>query len=662
MKHEETPLPLAQDQQRLAVMLDSVSDAIITIDDHGIIEYANRGAQELFGYPLVELLGVNVSVLMPAPDSKHHDQYIRAYLKTGQSRVMHHRRSVNGLRKDGAVIALDLTLGKVMENGQQKFTGVMRDVTEQRRLQSLAADAERRLQEAKDRADEANQAKSTFLATMSHEIRTPMNGVLGALDLLALDHLSGEQRDTVSMATQSARELLRILDDILDFSKIEAGRMELRRERTSLRADVIDKVIATHTSTAAAKGLKLETRIDAALASTLCVDPLRLRQILHNFVSNAVKFTHQGGVELSLQVMAASSHTQTLRFAVRDTGIGISAADQARLFQPFVQAEGQTTRRYGGSGLGLAICMGLATSMGGVITMQSAPGAGTTMLLDLALPVNALPSASTAASAATLPPPRIRPTPGVEQAAREHSLVLVVDDHATNRKILLRQLDALGYAAESASNGVEALALLATGRYALLISDCQMPEMDGYTLARTIRRQEAEHQRPALPIIAFTANAFAGDAERAVQAGMSDYLAKPTTMTALHTVLQRHLPLDRVQLNETRLDEAQLAQLTGGDAGLRAEILDEFRAACEVDALALATAASHTDLAGLQQVAHRIKGAARAVGAVSLAEASARLEQLAHAQHHGQSGVNIVAAATAALHAELTAWRRPQRA
>ncbi|WP_166454877.1 ATP-binding protein [Duganella aquatilis] len=658
MHRNDTPASLAQDQQRLAVMLDSVSDAIITIDDQGIIEYANRGAQELFGYPSQELLGVNVAMLMPAPDSARHDHYIRAYLKTGQSRVMHHRRSVNGLRKDGTVIPLDLTLGQVMENGQQKFTGVMRDVTEQRRLQALAADAERRLQEAKDRADEANQAKSTFLATMSHEIRTPMNGVLGALDLLALDHLSGAQRDTVGMATQSARELLRILDDILDFSKIEAGRMELRQERTSVRSDVIDKVIATHASTSAAKGLQLATRIDAALAPTLCVDPLRLRQILHNFVSNAVKFTHQGGVELSLQVLATTTSAQTLRFAVRDTGIGISAADQARLFHPFVQAEGDTTRRYGGSGLGLAICMGLAASMGGAITMHSAPGVGTTMLLELTLPISARPGDSRLAGAA-MPPPRVRPAPGVDQAVREHSLVLVVDDHATNRTILLRQLDALGYAAESASNGLEALALLASGRHALLISDCQMPEMDGYTLARTIRRQEAEHQRPALPIIAFTANAFAGDAERALQAGMNDYLAKPTTMAALHAVLKRYLPIGN---SAASLDEAHLAQLSGGDTALRAAILDEFRAACEVDALALAAAGKHADLDGMVHVAHRIRGAARAVGAVSLAEAGAQLEQQARAQRDGQpvsaNGLSATAAALLRLHTELAAWRR----
>jgi len=599
-----------QELHRLARMIDSVSDAIVTIDSRGIIEYVNRGALELFGYQRHELLGHNVALLMAPAEGSRHDHYIRAYLKTGQSRVMNHRRSVQGLRRDGTAVPLDLTLGQMVEDGEQKFTAIMRDVTQQRRL--------------RQQAEDANRAKSVFLATMSHEIRTPMNGVLGALELLGLSTLDGEQRQTVEMAEQSARELLQLLDDILDFSKIEAGRLELRSERTAVREQIVDKVIATFAPLAEKKGLRLHSRVDEDVAGHVCTDPLRLRQVLHNFVSNAVKFTPAGSIELTLDALETGPWQQRLRFAVRDTGIGISAASQARLFKPFVQAEGDTTRRFGGSGLGLAICLGLADSMGATIDMHSAPGQGTTMSLTLTLPVleTAATPAAPSVSASALRQALLRPPGDVAAARRAGQLVLVADDHATNRKVLLRQLEALGYAADSCANGVEALSMLASGRYALLISDCQMPEMDGYTLARTIRAQESQRGDGArLPIIAFTANAFPSDAAAVLAAGMDAHLAKPSTMAVLAALLHQHLPLPPAPL-----DEARLADISGGDAGLRAELLQDFRSTNQDDVSALRAACAGQDRAAILRGAHRIRGASRMIGAAGLAEACAAIE------------------------------------
>ncbi|RFP19396.1 MULTISPECIES: ATP-binding protein [unclassified Duganella] len=587
---------------RLELMMDSVSDAVVTIDARGVIEYVNRGATILFGYGGDELLGQNVSLLMSAPEGARHDRYIQSYLKTGQSRVMNHSRSVTGRRKDGTPVPLDLTLGQMMQDGEQKFTGIMRDVSEQRRLQQ--------------RADEANRAKSVFLATMSHEIRTPMNGILGSLELLGLSRLDREQRETVAMAEQSGRELLRILDDILDFSKIEAGRLELRSEPIPLRAQVVDKVIATYATLAAKKGLHLHSRVDASVAPLVGADPLRLRQILHNFVSNALKFTLAGSVELSVEVLdKRAPDRQTLRFGVRDTGIGIAKADQARLFKPFVQAEGDTTRRFGGTGLGLAICLGLADSLGGVIAMQSEPGIGTTMSLTLTLPV--CEDAAGLAPDVQRQPAAPAAAPSVAEAERGGTLILVVDDHATNRNVLLRQLRALGYAAEGASDGAEALQMLAAGRHALLISDCQMPVMDGYALARAIRAGGSR-----LPIIACTANAFASDAARALEAGMDDYLAKPSTVAALGALLDRYLPLP-----SPPLDEARLAELTGGDAAVRDDILADFRNDNDADVAALRAAQAAGGTTAVIRSAHRICGAARMLGATALAEASAAIER-----------------------------------
>jgi len=625
----------AQELQRLAQMIDSVSDAIVTINSRGVIEYVNQGALDLFGYAREELLGQNVALLMGQPERSRHDHYIHAYLATGQSRVMNHRRSVDGLRKNGSVVPLDLNLGQMLENGQRKFTAVMRDVTQQRRLQQLASEAEQRLQEAKERADEANRAKSIFLATMSHEIRTPMNGVLGALELLGLTQLDPSQRDTVAMVEQSARELLQILDDILDFSKIEAGHLQLRLQGVVVREQIIDKVIATFAPLASKKGLHLHSRVAGAVAGQVCVDPLRLRQILNNFVSNAVKFTAAGSVELSLDLIEARGGRQTLRFAVRDTGIGISAANQARLFKPFVQAEGDTTRRFGGTGLGLAICLGLADSMGGTLNMQSAPGEGTTMSLTITLPALADGQAAAATAAATKATatavPHLAPT----------YRILVADDHATNRSVLLRQLNTLGYAADSCANGIEALSLLASGRYQLLISDCQMPEMDGYSLAQTIRAQERRNGDAPLPIIAFTANAFASDAARALAAGMDDYLTKPTTMKALADMLAKHLH------TPSPLDESVLAAIIGDDRTARAELLEDFRSGSLLDAAMLRQAWHTSDMPGLIVAAHRIAGASRMIGAGRLAAAAAALERAA------RSGALAAPATYAQLESEL---------
>lgn len=661
---------------RLAIMIDSVSDAIVTIDALGIIEYVNRGATALFGYAREEMLGQNVALLIPAQDSAHHDQYIAAYVKSGQSRVMNHSRSVIGKRKDGSDVAIDLTLGQMVEDGQQKFTAILRDVTQSRRLQHAAALAEKRMQEAKDRADEANRAKSVFLATMSHEIRTPMNGVLGSLELLGLSALSADQQDTLSIAETSARELLQILDDILDFSKIEAGHLELRHEKTSLRDHVVSKVVATYAPLALKKGLQLRTRVDPRVSEAVCTDPLRLRQILHNFVSNAVKFTLAGFVELALDVLDVSEEKQKLRFTVTDSGIGISEESQKRLFRPFVQAENDTTRRFGGTGLGLAICAGLSDSLGGIIEMSSTVGVGTSLSLTVSLPVfgggglaqeqqRCLVDPTGPEVGATL---STAPLPSLQDAVARQELILVVDDHATNRTVIARQLNSLGYVAETAANGVQALDMLASGNFSLVITDCQMPEMGGYALARAVRMRErgacgegagwpgARHPgTPAssklLPIIGCSADAFVSDVALALDAGMDDYLTKPTTIASLAAVLRKFMPQQGAVL-----DEQLLAATFGGDGGTRDEVLADFLATTQDDIVALRHAFEQEQWDGVGLLAHRVTGASKMVGAMRMAAASVALEQLLRNTAHDASAPDRrhLGAAVKALEAELS--------
>ena len=503
------------------------------------------------------------------------------------------------------------------------------------------------LRDSELRAREANKAKSAFLAAMSHEIRTPMIGITGMLELLEHTRLDAEQRRSIAIVQSSAQSLLQIIGDILDFSKIEAGRMELAPVDIDLRR-LVEHTVGNYLGIASSKGLTLESAIDTQLAPAYVADPLRIRQILSNFMSNAVKFTRTGGVTVRAE------HLETLpdgrdRIAlrVRDSGIGISEEQRGALFQPFSQADTSTTRTFGGTGLGLAICRQLAEMMGGTIELASKPDVGSTFSLVLPLAKGDVSKVEPERPVLREDDFPTRPLPGIEEAQRENSLVLVVDDHATNREVLTRQLARAGFACETAADGEEGLQRWESGAYALVLTDIHMPKLDGYQLTAAIRKAERRTQRPRTPVIAITANVSKGEPERCIAMGMDGFLGKPLRIAQLSETLRRWLPHvvfpaggesmgdtaqpiqpadDALFTPESPVSAVVLGEIAGDDAKLAHNLLNDFLAAARKDHAALVAALDAANLPEAIRQAHRIKGAAALVGAHDVHAAAAAAE------------------------------------
>jgi PAS domain S-box-containing protein len=630
-------------------VMNALGQGLVVTGLDGRIEYANAAAAEMTGYPAEFAIG-----RFPEEFVRHEDRVLLAdpRLRRDAGVTTTTTLELNALKVDGSLLPVLVTETPRLRDG--KIVGsivLLTELTEYKRL-------ENNLAQARDAALAASRAKSDFLATMSHEIRTPLNSIIGMNELLLGTILTPEQHEYAMAVQISGEGLLALVDEILDFSKVEAGKLII--EKVDFEpATIIEQAIAMFAPRTQAKRLRLTSVIAPDVPMQVAGDPDRLRQILINLVSNAVKFTEQGSIEVQTTVETLAEGGVTLRFVVSDTGIGLSEAARRRIFEPFTQADSSTTRRYGGTGLGLAISKRLVELMGGQIEVESETGRGSRF---------SFTARFASATAMASPVPRCRPLDDpvdaeVDWLSGQHPLILLAEDDPMNQRLTVLQLEKSGYAVRAVADGRAAVAALAAdpGAYALVLMDCQMPEMDGFAATREIRAVELNSGRH-VPIVAMTANVMHGTVEACIAAGMDDYINKPVHYANLRQVVQHWAPASAVhsapldgsadviltgadshaivsgtmpssrQPEQGTLDAATIAGLweleAEGAPGVFDELVELFNDNVAAYLSAIETAIAQGDAEALFQAGHGLKGSAGTMGALRLETLGAHLETL----------------------------------
>ena len=627
---------LRQSGELLRIVLDSIPEAVYGIDMQGKCTFCNPSCLQLLGYEdVAELMGRNMH------DVIHHTHQDGTHCPVEECHIVEAFRQGRGThiedeviwRRDGTSFPAEYW-SDPMHRGVEAIGTVVTFVNIAGRKRS-----EQLLLEAKEAAETANRSKSQFLANMSHEIRTPLNGVIGVAGLLLDTQLTPEQRQYAELVRVSGEALLAVISDILDFSKIEARKLTLDWGDFELESVLRDS-IAVLASKASEKGLVLSCELQSGTPRLLSGDAHRLRQIVINLAGNAVKFTQRGAVSVWVGIESETDHSATLRFTVSDTGIGFRQEQAAALFEPFVQADGSSTRRYGGTGLGLAISKELVEMMGGQIGVKSQEGVGATFWftavfrkqtkrtekLDNETESSAQADGTSSALAAVA---KIDDPTAVKRKASHLGRILVAEDNLVNQTVAVAMLTKLGYKSDVVANGEAALRALDKVDYDLVLMDCNMPEMDGYEATRRIRGGGERNRSPLIPIVAVTADAMTGDRDKCLASGMSDYLSKPVELATLAAMLKKWLkpgfktgvmsPPPEIALERINIfNPKELLARLMGDKGLASKVIGAFLEDAPRQFILLKKMLDEGDAEGARRQAHTLKGAAATMSAEGL--------------------------------------------
>lgn len=611
---------LLRSEELLKRTFDAALNAIVIIDHNGKVIEFNPAAESMFGYKREDTIGKEMAALI-VPD-KYRDSHrngMSGYLAGGEGPVIGNTLEIEAMRADGKEILVELAIQEATGVDGSIFLGYMRDITEERAN-------ERVLVEAKELAEEGSQAKAKFLAMMSHEIRTPLNGVLGMLNLLSDGEMTSQQKSMIKTAHDSGKSLLAIINDILDYSKLEAGQMIMEQEVFSV-AETVKAVGEIINPLAAGKEVSLEIEITGSVPAASKGDQGRLRQVLLNLTSNAVKFTEQGFVKISVDAEPVKDGAALLKFRVIDTGMGVPEEKQHLLFSEFTTIDGTSNAEIGGTGLGLAISKSIVEAMNGEIGFESRRGEGSTFWFNVDMDVEDASLLSSEDTAVTFEPFPIR------------LRVLLAEDNATNQMVVTKMIEAQGGQVDVAGDGKEALQAVRKGVYDVVLMDISMPELDGIGATKAIRGMEG--RKSDLPIIGLTAYALKEDRMRFLAAGMDDVITKPIVRTHLSAKL--HEIASNVQIRNQKNEKPQEplfdeptydALMQDSDLDFKKMMLEQFIMDLSAQQKVAVLAMQQKNLAEIERSSHVLKSVAGTLGAMTLSDLAGTVNDLARDGDH----------------------------